>query len=77
MVEVPFFNMPTGAKQVPARYGFTDCETYGHGFVACAMGSLDAPDYIPQGSVSRHGPTMAHRDWNTGHKPIGAMHDGN
>jgi len=70
----------TGTKQVLVRYGFSDFDTYGNGnYAAAATGNLDAPDFIPQGSVySPHTvkpqawQTVAHRDGEN--RPIGAIH---
>ena len=72
----------TGGYQRSVRAGFADADTYGRGFCAAAMGSLDAPDYMPQGSVRVHNTgrpnpkqSMAYRDWDYC-IPIGAPHDG-
>lgn len=77
------FAQMTGNKQVTVRAGFSDWDTYGNGFAFAAMGNLDAPDYIPQGSVRVHNtirlnPQLSkmHRDYATGHLPIGAGSDG-
>ena len=77
-----FYNV-TGSKQVAVRRGFTDCDTYSSGFFAAATGNLDAPDYIPHGSVRVHNtirlnPQLSHghRDTAAGCRPIGAGHDG-
>lgn len=73
----------TGSMQVLVRPGFSDCDSFGHGFMFAAMGNLDAPSYIPQGSVRLHntiklGPSLSlsHRDFAAGCLPIGAGHDG-
>lgn len=74
--------MMTGQKQVRARPGFSDYDSMGSGNYAAAMtGNLDAPDYMPQGSVRLHStarpnpaPSIACRDWEN--KPIGCPHDG-
>ena len=77
------FTSMTGSKQVSVRAGFADCDTYRSGFVSAATGNLDAPQFIPQGSVRVHNtiklnPQLSHcnRDWDTGCKEIGAGHDG-
>ena len=77
------FTEVTGSKQVHVRRGFADCDTYGEGYWAAATGNLDAPDFMPQGSVHLFrsmvpNPVIshAHRDWNTGHMPIGTYHAG-
>jgi hypothetical protein len=71
----------SGGKQVLVRAGFSEYDTYGFGFYAAAMGNLDAPDFIPQGSVRLHNtgkpsPTesIAHRDGDD--RPLGCPHDG-
>ena len=77
------FTQMTGSKQTAVRYGYADYDTYGSGnFAFAATGNLDAPDYIPQGSVRLHNtikpnPSLshAHRDWQ-GWMPIGCGHDG-
>jgi len=78
------FCQMTGSKQVLVRYGYSDYDSYGsHNYAMAATGNLDAPDYIPQGSVRLHntikqGPalSLAHRDAYAGCKPVGAAHDG-
>lgn len=78
------YTKPTGAKQVLVRYGYSDYDTYGNENYACAAtGNLDAPHFIPQGSVRLHNtavacptPSIGHRDWETGCMAIGAAHDG-
>jgi hypothetical protein len=66
------------------RAGFTDCDSFGQGFVArdTWSGCLDAPSYIAQGSHRYPGtikhvvrPSMANRDVLTGHAHIGVCHD--
>jgi len=49
----------TGESQTTVRPGFSDYDTYGHGYYCAATGSLDAPSWIPQGSV-RVSNTMRH-----------------
>jgi len=76
------FSQTTGSYGATGiRRGFTECDDFGHGFVARAFGSLDAPDYIPNGSVRIHNTlvrnpvlSQAHRDIEN--RPIGACHDG-
>jgi hypothetical protein len=67
-----------------ARSGFTDCDSFGRGLVACDTwtGCLDAPDYYPQGSVRvnntiKHSPnlSLANRDAIAGCADIGVGHD--
>lgn len=78
------FSQITGRRNVSVRNGFTDYDTYGHGFMfATSEGNLDAPDYIPQGSIRQHNTgkpvafiSHAHRDWETGCMPLGCGHDG-
>jgi len=72
----------TGSKQVLVRGGFSDHETYRDGYYMAATGNLDAPDYMPQGSVRVHDtmkpcPTQstAHREWDYG-LPLGVCHVG-
>ena len=77
------FTQMTGTKQILVRGGFSDFDTYGSGnYWAAATGNLDAPDYIPQGSVRLHNTikkhpqqSMAHREWDYG-RPAGCGHDG-
>lgn len=71
----------TGQKQVLVRSGFSDYDTYRSGYIMAATGNLDAPDYIPQGSVRLHctgkpnpAQSMAHRDDDN--RPLGCGHDG-
>lgn len=75
----------TGRSGLPSpRAGFSDCAAFGFGFMArdTWSGCLDAPHFIPQGSVRvsntiKHAPhlSLAHRDGADG-KPLGAQHDG-
>ena len=75
--------MITGQKQVLVRQGFSDYAAMGSGNYACAAtGNLDAPDFMPQGSIRTHSTirpnpcqSVGHRDWETG-MPIGTSHDG-
>jgi len=69
-----------------ARSGFTDCDAFGFGLVArdTWTGCLDAPDYIPQGSVRvwntiKHSPnlSLANRDAMAGHAYPGVGSDDN
>lgn len=77
------FKQTTGSQQSPARNGFTECDDFGSGFVFATYGNLDAPDYIPQGSVRVHNTiklnpqlSLAHRDTAAGCRPLGVGHDG-
>lgn len=77
------FRELTRSHQVLVRKGFSDCDTFGTGYAFAATGNLDAPSYIPQGSVRLHNTmkpnpqqSLAHRDHYAGCKPIGAGHDG-
>jgi hypothetical protein len=78
------FSQVTGSKQVLVRAAFSDYATYGDGnFAFAATGNLDAPDFIPQGSVRVHNTlklnaqlSLAHRDEYAGCKPAGCQHDG-
>lgn len=70
------------SRRVLVRAGFADYDDFGFGLLFAAYGCLDAPDYMPQGSVRIHNtlkprPTLsiAHRDW-CDVLPIGAPHDG-
>lgn len=73
----------TGREAVRVRTGFSDCDTYGFGLVACVTGgAIDAPTYMPQGSVRVHNtmtpnpqPSLAHRDYSHA-LPLGCGHDG-
>jgi hypothetical protein len=68
------------------RIGFSDYDAFRAGFIArdTWTGNLDAPDYMPQGSmlagpnIGKHGEraSIAHRDHDTGYRPLGACHDG-
>lgn len=61
------------------RYGFTDCDAFGEGFIArdTWTGNLDAPSFMPQGSVVRHGMSLASRDRLAGdYAHPGTCHDG-
>jgi len=76
------FSQRTGSKQVSVRSGFSDYDTYREGFCMAATGNLDAPDYIPQGSVRVHNTiklnaqlSLMHREWEYG-LPVGCGHDG-
>jgi len=75
----------------PARYcgahvaRFSDYDDFGFGYWVRNTwgGCLDAPDYIPHGSVRihrtiAHAPSASsgHRDWETGCMPLGTCHDG-
>lgn len=72
----------TGTHQVLVRAGFADFDAYGSdNYWSSATGNLDAPTYIPQGSVRIHNtarpcpqPSLAHRDWPN--MPLGEGHDG-
>lgn len=77
------FKQTTGSQQVLVRAGFSDFDTYGSGFLAAATGNMDAPDFMPQGSIRVHNTmrlnaqmSIAHRDELAGCKPVGAAHDG-
>jgi hypothetical protein len=78
-----FFQV-TGSKQILVRCGFSDYDTYGSGnYAMAATGNLDAPDYIPQGSVRVHNTiklnaqlSLAHRDWQFPQYKVGCQHDG-
>ena len=55
------------------RIGYADCDTFGCGFIArdTWSGCLDAPDFMPQGSVTRIGKSTlilsrSNRDINAG-----------
>lgn len=77
------FTARTGSKQVSVRADYSDYATYGSGhYMFAATGNLDAPDFMPQGSVRLHctgkpspQQSIAHREWEYG-KPVGASHDG-
>ena len=76
-------HLRTGSKQVLVRNGYDDYRTYGDGYYAAATGNLDAPDYMAQGSVRIHNTmhpnpvaSAGHRDWDSGHMPLGYGHDG-
>jgi hypothetical protein len=67
------------------RACFADACTFGFGFIACDTwsGCLDAPDYMPQGSVRvwntmKHAPNLsvANRDYLAGCAAIGVGSDG-
>ena len=67
------------------RAGYSDCASFGEGFVArdTWSGCLDAPDFMPQGSVRihntmRHCPqlSMANRDALAGCAKPGTGYDG-
>ena len=69
-------------RQALVRAGHSDYDTYGRGYASAATGALDAPEWIPQGSVRLHStgapvPALSagHRDWD-GALPPGAAHDG-
>lgn len=74
----------TGERQVRVRLGYTQYDDFGSGFAFCAMGSLDAPDIMPQGSVRVHATirpspvqSIGYRDWATpSAMSPGASHDG-
>ena len=74
----------TGSKQVEVRRGYSDEDTYGQGnYCFAATGNLDAPDYIPQGSVRVHNTiklnpqlSLAHRDYAANCMAVGCGHDG-
>lgn len=74
----------TGSKNVYVRSGYSDFAVYGGGHYVCAAtGNLDAPDYIPQGSIRLHNTgkpnpqqSFACRDEYAGMRNPGAMHDG-
>lgn len=66
------------------RYGYADVDAFGAGFVTrdTWSGNLDAPDFVPQGSMRamgtvRHSPRLsfANRDRLTGHAKPGTLHD--
>ncbi len=70
-----------GARPVLVRPGFSDFCTYGEGYAMAATGALDAPTYMPQGSVRLHAtmkpcpsPSIAHREGDA--RPAGCPHDG-
>ena len=73
----------TGRRAVRVRAGFSDADVFGSGLIACATGGpIDAPTYIPQGSVRVHNtmrlnpqPSLMHRDYSYG-MPLGEGHDG-
>lgn len=67
-----------------SRAGFTDYDAFGAGFIArdTWSGNLDAPDFMPQGSVRASGTTkdyarmsLANRNVLTGHQSVGVLHD--
>lgn len=69
------------AKRVLVRHGFSDYDTYGSGTCCAATGTIDAPDYIPQGSVRKHDTTVPCHAQSIGHRdqqdrPMGDPHDG-
>ena len=80
------FHDKTGKGGLPcARVGFTDYDTFRFGYIArdTWSGNLDAPDFMPQGSVRvwntlKHAPglALAHRDELAGCKRPGWQHDG-
>jgi hypothetical protein len=71
----------TGSRRVPVRPGFSEFEAYGEGLACVALGCLDAPDLIPQGSVRLHNTPILAPSLSIGHRdgddrPLGAPHDG-
>ena len=75
------FREITGSKQVHVRAGYSDSDTYREGYCCAATGNLDAPDYIPHGSVRIHNtmvrcPQQSHGHRDMDQRPIGCGHDG-
>jgi hypothetical protein len=78
------FTQCTGSQPTLVRAGWSNYDTYGNfNYAASATGALDAPCFMPQGSVRLHNTTIAcpqlslgHRDWDTGAMPVGTCHDG-
>jgi len=74
----------TGNSQATVRAGFADADTYGEGFVFAARGNLDAPTYMPQGSVRLQNHMKQHPVLSLAHRDgedrslysVGACHDG-
>ena len=69
-------------RQTLVRFGYSDFDTYGCGYACAATGALDAPAFLPQGSVRLHNTgrpvpalSVGHREWD-GALPLGASHDG-
>ncbi len=75
------FTCKTGMVRVVVRFGFTDYDTYGSDNLACAVGGIiDAPDYMPQGSVKCFNSAKPHPEMSIAHRdgenrPVGACHD--
>lgn len=72
----------TGSIYCRARVGFCEADDFGHGLMFVTAGPLDAPDYMPHGSVRLHctgkpNPTQScgHRDYGVC-MPLGTNHDG-
>lgn len=72
----------TGTKQTRVRAGYSDYDTYGSGYCMAATGNLDAPKWIPQGSVRLFAatkptpmPSITSRDYPQWMEP-GDVHDG-
>ncbi len=64
------------------RAGFADCDEFGNGFVSRVFGSLDAPDFMPQGSMKESGTSkryarqsVAFRDTLADCAQFGYQHD--
>lgn len=75
------YQQTTGSKQVTVRNGYSDFDTFGNdNYAFAATGNMDAPDFIPNGSVIsrntiKQSPrlSMAHRDGDS--RPVGSVND--
>lgn len=73
--------MKTGSARVLVRSGYSDFDSYGNGNLYHAVGGIiDAPDYMPQGSVRSeyrgYRQSLAHRDGEQRARRWGHVHDG-